>query len=396
MRDGWRRVRIGEVARLDLDRVVVRASDSYQIAGVLNSGRGLLTRECVRGSATRYSVLYRLGADQLVVRKLTAWEGTIAIVPPENDGMYVSPEFPTFTLGPDLLPGYMRLLCRQPALWAAMKERSTGTVQRRKRVNPDQLLRIEIVLPPMTEQRRIVDLIGSIDAARERERELADATSAARVGLLGTLLMNREGWTEALLGQVAVIRIGRTPPRQDSRYWTSDLERPFCSIADMTGTFVRPMREGVTSIAESQGKAKRVPAGSLLLSFKLTIGRVGYAAVDLFPNEAIAWLDPDTRLLDKHYLGLWLGHQDLRATSGRAVKGQTLNARSLRAIPVAFPSLTEQRHIADLVESVDEATETAKRAEAALSSLRVSLLEELLSGSLELPSSYDRFLDAAS
>lgn len=169
----------------------------------------------------------------------------------------------------------------------------------------------------------------------------------------------RDGWRETTLAEVADIRIGRTPPRDQPRYWTSDLARPFCTIADMVGTLVRPTREGVTERAEVEGKAKRVPAESLLLSFKLTIGRVGFADVDLFPNEAIAWVEPTSPDVDKSYLGLWLAQQDLAKEAGRAVKGNTLNSTSLRAIRVVLPPLSEQRRIVDLVDAVDRAASAA-------------------------------------
>lgn len=169
----------------------------------------------------------------------------------------------------------------------------------------------------------------------------------------------REGRVQATLGDVAHITIGRTPPRDDPRYWTDHLERPFCTIADMDGPRVRPQTEGVSALAELEGKAKRVPAGALLMSFKLTIGRVGFADVDVFPNEAIAWIEPTTRDLDRRYLALWLQHGDLTQDAGRAVKGHTLNSASLRAITVEVPPLAEQCRIVDLVWSADSANQVA-------------------------------------
>lgn len=174
-----------------------------------------------------------------------------------------------------------------------------------------------------------------------------------------------DGWRNTTLAEVSTIQIGRTPPRNNPSYWTTDLARPFCTIADLADPIVRPAREGVTEAAEVEGKAKRVPAGSLLLSFKLTIGRVGVAAVDVFPNEAIAWIEPTTPALDKRYLALWLESADLTTGAGRAVKGQTLNSGSLRAIPVAVPPLADQRRIVDLVAAIDAAA-TAANHEAAV------------------------------
>lgn len=164
-------------------------------------------------------------------------------------------------------------------------------------------------------------------------------------------------WERLTLGEVCLIQIGRTPPRKEARYWTPGLERPFCTIADMADRRINPSREGVTEAAESEGRAKRVPAGSLLMSFKLTIGRVGFASRDLFPNEAIAWLRSTDPGLDERFLALWLEGQDLSEGSGRAVKGSTLNSDSLRAIPVAVPPLEVQRPIVDLIAAVDASIE---------------------------------------
>ena len=175
----------------------------------------------------------------------------------------------------------------------------------------------------------------------------------------------RDGWQTATLGEVASISIGRTPPRNEPRYWTQSLDRPFCTIADMTAPVIVPVHEGVTETAEHEGKAKRVERGTLLMSFKLTLGRVGFAGVDVFPNEAIAAIRPTLGALDSRYLALWLGHLDLEASAGRAVKGKTLNSESLRSIAVEFPPPDDQRRIVDLVAAVDEAADRAHGTSAA-------------------------------
>lgn len=137
-----------------------------------------------------------------------------------------------------------------------------------------------------------------------------------------------------------------------------------------------PQREGVTEAAESEGKAKRVPAGSLLMSFKLTIGRVGFAAVDLFPNEAIVWIKPreGVPVVDR-YLALWLSHAELTESAGQAVKGQTLNGASLRAIRVELPPLVVQRRVVDLVNAADAAVSAASAEAEHLERVYRSLLE---------------------
>ena len=189
--------------------------------------------------------------------------------------------------------------------------------------------------------------------------------------------MPPEGWVSTTLGEVARLTIGRTPPRAEPKYWTNSLTYPFCSIADMKERVIRPAREGITDLAEREGKAKRVPAGALLMSFKLTIGRVGLAGTDLFPNEAICWIDPIGKDVDVRYLALWLGHADLQP-SGRAVKGNTLNSPALRAIPLTLPPLAEQRRIVDLLDAVDAAIDAARQQQEAVAEAREALLAEVM------------------
>jgi type I restriction enzyme S subunit len=205
--------------------------------------------------------------------------------------------------------------------------------------------------------------------------------------------LGTEAWEELELGTVAGIEIGRTPSRKDPNYWTKDLARPFCSIADMDGVLsVRPVREGVTEKAEREKKAKRVPAGALLMSFKLTIGRTGIAEVDLFPNEAIAWIQPNEDIVLRDYLRLYLPTIDFEQYIGVAVKGKTLNKDSLKALPVIVPPVLEQRRMVDLVASIDSAVLAAREQEAALHGLRGSVIAALIGGR-EIPDSYDWLLD---
>ncbi|MFJ4874418.1 restriction endonuclease subunit S [Streptomyces sp. NPDC088745] len=163
-------------------------------------------------------------------------------------------------------------------------------------------------------------------------------------------------WEQATLGTIANLSIGRTPDRKNPDYWTTDTTHPFCTIADMPerSWTVNPAREGVTGAAIRDGKAKLAPAGSLLMSFKLTIGRVGFAERDVYPNEAIVRIDPrDRSTVDDRYLAAWLESHDLTENAPRAIKGKTLNSKSLRLIPVALPPLPVQKRIVEVIGAVD-------------------------------------------
>lgn len=192
-------------------------------------------------------------------------------------------------------------------------------------------------------------------------------------------------WEPALLGDVADISIGRTPPRKEPRFWTPSLERPFCTIADMDGPRIDPAREGVTAEAEEEGKANRVPAGALMMSFKLTIGRVGFAARDLFPNEAIAWISPRDPDFDTRFLAYALEAHDYSALTGEAAKGATLNKESLQRIELMMPSPSDQVRIADLLSSMSDVEQATRAYLDGLVTARRSTTRALLSGTHQLP-----------
>ncbi|MFG3525170.1 restriction endonuclease subunit S [Streptomyces sp. NPDC047917] len=154
---------LGELMRLDIQRTPMKPGTTYRLAGVLNAGKGVIAKGELDGGDTEYAAMNVLRADQVVMRKLTAWEGPITVVPAEYDGFVVSNEFPTFTLGSELMPDWMRHVCGSPRLWAEMKNRVSGTVQRRKRLNPEQLLQIQLPIPTREVQARIVDVLDAVD-----------------------------------------------------------------------------------------------------------------------------------------------------------------------------------------------------------------------------------------
>lgn len=258
-------------------------------------------------------------------------------------------------------------------------------------VNRDQLGDLPIPIPALSEQWRIADLLAAADIAVAAQARLVGARYAARSALLMDLLKNAAmSWT---LGDVAEISIGRTPPRAEPDYWTTDLGRPFCSIADMTGLHVTPGREGITEKAVRDSKARLAPRGSLLMSFKLTVGRVGVAAVDLYPNEAIARIQPSSDRVSQDYLMYALQAIDYTNLTSAAVKGATLNARSLSALPIPALSIRDQRRVVDVVAAADKALSEDEGVLAAMRSAREQLLHDLLSGSHRIPDTYDELLE---
>ena len=232
----------------------------------------------------------------------------------------------------------------------------------------------EFDLPSLDEQHRVVEVMRAVD----REIEASSSVLSLSIVAQSSLVSERVAMAPTIaLEEVALLDIGRTPPRDNAVYWTTDLERPFCTIADLTPGETRPTREGVTELAETTGKAKRFAAGTLLMSFKLTIGRISLAAVDLFPNEAIVAIKPRPGVR-KDYLELALASTAWEKLANSAVKGKTLNKKSLARLPVPNLKTAGQDDLLTAVAPLRAVATQAAAASASLRSLRTSLLQELI------------------
>lgn len=199
-----------------------------------------------------------------------------------------------------------------------------------------------------------------------------------------------KGWEVKKADEVADVAIGKTPPRKQSE-WFSDSKQSnavWVSIRDMgaVSAHISDSSEYLTQEAINKFNIKIVPKNSVLLSFKLTLGRVSIATCDLTTNEAIAHFSNPKHKLCKEYLYCYLkcfSYERLGSTSSIAT---AVNSKIIKAMPILMPS-----------ESILEAFEGASKGwlsrmefiyseSSTLATLRDTLLPKLISGELRLPS----------
>ncbi|NJO97582.1 MAG: hypothetical protein HC764_17585 [Pleurocapsa sp. CRU_1_2] len=163
-------------------------------------------------------------------------------------------------------------------------------------------------------------------------------------------------WTDMTLDDVAYIQIGGTPSREISAYWAStpDSGFPWVSIADLKENVIVETKERITEKGILHSNVKPISAGTLIMSFKLSIGRAALAGVDLYTNEAIAAIKPkDTRIYSELlYYVLPIVAQN--AITDTAVKGATLNKASLGKLSFRVPSeCRKQKKIVKILNTID-------------------------------------------
>ena len=157
------------------------------------------------------------------------------------------------------------------------------------------------------------------------------------------------------LEEICEINIGKTPSRNNLEYWKDGTDY-WLSIADMsTGENIISTKEKITKKAINDSRIKLVKPNTILLSYKLSVGKVGISQFSLYTNEAIAALPiKNSKQLDTRYLLNVLKNIDFYKDADRAAKGLTLNKDKLKKIEIPLPSLAEQKRIAAILDKANE------------------------------------------
>ena len=165
----------------------------------------------------------------------------------------------------------------------------------------------------------------------------------------------KEGWVYKKFSDVFELQMGKTPSRDNPLYWKG--QNTWVSISDLQNKYIDSSKENITDKAVSESNIKIVKKGTVIMSFKLSVGRCAIAAKDLFTNEAIMSFTPIKEgvvLPDYIYYYLkgyeWTG-------ANKAVMGITLNKKSISSNVFAYPPLSEQQRIVselDLLSSIIE------------------------------------------
>lgn len=177
----------------------------------------------------------------------------------------------------------------------------------------------------------------------------------------------KSNWQTKKLSDLCQIELGKTPYRGNERFWDTNKQTSnvWLSIADLLNTEGNVIFESKEYISNKGALlSKIVRKGTLLVSFKLTLGRLAFAGKDLYTNEAIAALSiKNEKEISKDYLYHYLSFYDwYGSVKGDAkIKGWTLNKAKLKEIKILYPDpLSEQKRIVKILDKVFEGIKLAK------------------------------------
>ena len=179
-------VSLSEAIEESTDAVEVNPTEWYDFAGVYGFGKGLFKREPLSGSNTSYKTFHRLHKDEIVISKVKGWEGAIALITAEFDGLYLSSQYPTFKAKEGVNIKYIAEYCKHPRVWQELLDSSKGIGARRNSISVETFLSLKIPLPKLEDQNSIVEALQKLSEIKRRQSELNKSLELLTPAILET------------------------------------------------------------------------------------------------------------------------------------------------------------------------------------------------------------------
>lgn len=375
-------VALDEVLVRERDEVPVQPHETYRTAGICSFGKGLFTREPLTGAETSYKSYFRLRAGQFVYSRLFAWEGAVAIVPPDFDGFFVSQEFPTFAIDASRAdPSYLAALCRWPNFHEDLAGGTKGLGLRRQRVHPQQLLAIKVPLPDVEEQRRVSAKLDATLGRVVRIEELTSRTETIAGGLLASLVNSAAA--PVLVGELVT---------QVERRETVDPQREYTLLGVRwygEGLFVRERKPGYEVAAT---RLQRLRAGDFVYN-RLFAWKGSFALVRSehdgthVSNEFPAFRVNEKKVLPEYLLAyfrtpvVWADALG-RSTGGTPTSRNRLKEDRFLAMKIPLPPIEKQMIVVRRVGAIDHLVARRRAQAPAVEALTRSSLNRAFTGEL--------------
>ncbi len=381
----------------------VNSLEIYRILGAHWYAHGLYVKDTKSGSEIQADKVYRVERGDFVYNRLFAWKGSFAVATDENHGDYVSNEFPCFKVNHEIADvKYLWRYFSRSSTWEEALGLSTGgTPTSRNRLKEEKLLAMQIPLPPLEEQRRIVarieELAAKVEEARGLRREAVDlmgfTIQNARKNFIGEAPL--DDWVP-LKAYVAAIQNG----------WSPVCESHPATLEEWGVLKVGSVSFGVFD--ESENKALpialqvkpeyEVRDGDFLMSRANTTSLVGACALVghtrrklMLSDKIFRFVFKEHTQIDRRYLEHVLKSSALRSQIEKGATGTSPTMKNIskeKVLNLLIPSyeFSEQCRIVAYLDNLQARVDAVKRlqaeTQAELDALLPSILDKAFRGEL--------------
>lgn len=380
-----------------------------------SDGRFLITSKHIKGTNIDFDNAYFISEEdyQKIIKrsKVDQWDVLISMIgeycgfcylEDSNNTEYAVKNVGIMKIGDEYKAKWLYYYLNSPKGKDQLYQSRAGTSQ--PYIALSALRNLTIPVPNDLALSKIVEILSSLDDKIAVNRRICENLEAQAQALFkhwfvdfapfkngkfveSELGLIPEGWRVGKADDFYTINIGKTPPRAE-RQWFSESKgnnKIWISISDMggCGAFISDSKEYLTPEAQSKFNVVMVPAGTILLSFKLTIGRVAIADNELTTNEAIArFILPNSNYREFTYLYLrQYNYGSLGSTSSIAT---AVNSKIIKSMPFLMPSAEVMTKFSSVVSKLFDEIRIFNNESRRLSTLRDTLLPKLMSGEIKI------------
>lgn len=328
--------------------------------------------------------------DDILYSEIRPANKRFAYIDFENTSNYIaSTKLMVLRHNEKVLPEYLFALLKSNYVIAELQhlaETRSGTFPQITFLS--ELAPMKVFLPDKDTQKRIVSILSSIEQKIDKNNEINNNL------LEQVLTLYRNKFVDTANNERAICRadeyfdisIGKTPPRKEPQWFSTNLQDvTWVSISDMgtCGLYISSSSEQLTKQAVERHNVKVVPDNTVLLSFKLTVGRIAITNGEMTTNEAIAHFKTDKKEINE-YLYCYLkcfNYQTMGSTSSIAT---AVNSKIIKGMPFVVPTNDELEEFHGFAAPMFAKIKANQIETDNLTALRDTLLPKLMSGELDV------------
>ena len=374
-----RRVKFGDVVRLSKARSQDPLADGIErYVGLEHLEPGDLRIRSWGSVADGVTFTSVFQPGQVLFGKRRAYQRKVAVADFSgvcSGDIYVLETKDAQVLLPELLP----FICQTDAFFDHAVGTSAGSLS--PRTNWTSLDHFEFALSPIDEQKRLVELLGSI-AALEEELRIAEheADRLQKAAMQDLLDADLNGWASKPIGQVLKVTTGGTPSRNNATFWNGDI--PWVKTGEVNYYVIDSTEESITAEGLKGSAAKLCPPNSVLVALYgqgPTRGRVGMLGIEAAVNQACAAIYPNADF-DPWFVYYYLSgkYLSLRAMAQGAAQ-PNLNLAMIKGFGMPTPTLEEQKAAVASIDAVAKAKAEIRRRRKQIAEMKRELREEAIS-----------------
>ncbi len=168
---------------------------------------------------------------------------------------------------------------------------------------------------------------------------------------------------EYRLDEIFDLQMGKTPSRNNPEYWDSE-DNKWISIADLSksGKYIAETKEYLSDKAVNESGISLIPANTVVMSFKLSIGKTAITHEPMYSNEAImSFRDKHVVELLPDYVYYMFSGKNWEEGTNKAVMGKTLNKATLSGVKVNIHDITKQHEIVEVLDKLSSVIDSRKQ-----------------------------------